>query len=152
MERLSHVDKHGKASMVDVSEKPKIRRTAIAKGALRCNPKTIELIEANSLAKGDVLGVARVAGISGGKITSQLIPLCHNIMIDAIGVEFTLLPDKVEIVATAKCTDKTGIEMEALTAVSLAALTVYDMCKAVDTSMVIEDIHLVEKRKEELNG
>ncbi len=152
MEKFSHVNKEGKASMVDVSEKPKIRRTAIAQGMIYCNEKTMQLIEENKIAKGDVLAVARVAGISGGKITSQLIPLCHNIAIDAISVDFITLPEGIQITATAKCTDKTGIEMEALTAVSIAALTIYDMCKAVDKSMRIEHIHLVEKTKEQLYG
>ncbi len=150
MKKLSHVDNQGKACMVDVSEKPKVRRTAIARGRIQCNPETITIIQENSMAKGDVLAVARVAAITGGKMTSQLIPLCHNIAIDGIHVEFTVLTDAIHIKATAKCTDKTGIEMEALTAVSIAALTIYDMCKAVDKSMRIGDIYLVEKTKENL--
>jgi len=149
-EGLSHVDGAGKAKMVDVSGKARVRRTAMAAGRVDLAPATVELVRANALAKGDVLAAARIAGIMAAKRTSELVPLCHNIEIEQVSVDLELLPDGVEIRARAICTDKTGIEMEALTAVAIAALTVYDMCKAVDKAMVVRDIRLVEKTKEEL--
>ena len=145
---LTHVDESGKARMVDVSAKPKVRRTARASGRIELAPATVELIRANGIEKGDVLAAARIAGISAAKRTSELIPLCHNISIDAVSIDLVVVADAVEISATAICTDKTGIEMEALTAVSVAALTIYDMCKAVDKKMVISGIHLDEKTKQ----
>jgi len=147
---LSHVDGAGKARMVDVSGKPRVRRTARAAGRIDLAPETMDLVRANALAKGDVLAAARLAGVMAAKRTSELIPLCHNIEIEQVTVDLELVADGVEIAASAICTDKTGIEMEALTAVSVAALTVYDMCKAVDKAMRIRDIRLVEKTKEEL--
>jgi cyclic pyranopterin phosphate synthase len=147
---LSHVDGAGKAKMVDVSGKSRVRRTARAAGRIDLAPATAELVRANALGKGDVLAAARIAGIMAAKRTSELIPLCHNIEIEHVAVELELVSDGVEISATATCTDKTGIEMEALTAVSIAALTVYDMCKAVDKSMVVREIRLLEKTKEEI--
>ena len=147
--RFSHVDQGGKARMVDVSRKPKVRRTASAFGKVYLRPETIRLIQENQIRKGDVLAAAKIAGISGAKRTADLIPLCHNISIDHIDLDFTVTGEAVEIRSCAVCTDKTGIEMEALTAVSLAALTIYDMCKAVDPSIRISDIHLVEKTKDE---
>ena len=150
-DRLSHVDGAGKARMVDVSGKSRVRRTARAKGRIDLAPATVALVRANALAKGDVLAAARIAGVMAAKRTSDLIPLCHNIEIEHVAVELELGPDGVEIEATATCTDKTGIEMEALTAVSVAALTIYDMCKAVDKAMVIRDLRLVEKTKESLS-
>jgi cyclic pyranopterin phosphate synthase len=134
--------------MVDVSSKPRTRRTATAAGRILMNPDTVRLIRDKLVQKGDALAVARVAGISAAKKTSGLIPLCHNIRIDAVSVDTALRDDGVEITARAVCTESTGIEMEALTAVSVAALTLYDMCKAADTGMRITDIHLVEKTKE----
>ncbi len=150
--KLSHITPDGKATMVDVGAKKPVRRTAIAQGNLLCQKKTVQLIQENSIAKGDVLSVARIAAITGGKMTSQLIPLCHNIAIDAIDIDFEFITGGIQITATAKCTDKTGIEMEALTAVSLAALTIYDMCKAVDKKMRIDGIYLVQKTKEPAKG
>lgn len=149
-EGLSHVDGAGKARMVDVSGKPRLRRTARAAGRIDLAPATVELVRANALGKGDVLAAARIAGIMAAKRTSELIPLCHNIEIEHVSVELELVADGVEISASATCTDKTGIEMEALTAASIAALTIYDMCKAVDKSMVVRELRLVEKTKEEL--
>jgi cyclic pyranopterin phosphate synthase len=149
-ERLSHVDHSGKARMVDVSGKPRVRRTARASGRIDLAPATVELVRANALEKGDVLAAARIAGVMAAKRTAELIPLCHNIEIENVAVELELVADGVEIAARAVCTDKTGIEMEALTAVSVAALTVYDMCKAVDKAMVIRDVRLVEKTKESI--
>jgi cyclic pyranopterin phosphate synthase len=147
---FTHLDEQGKARMVDVSAKPKVRRTAIASGRITMAPDTLRAIQESTVAKGDVLAVARVAGILGAKKTHELIPLCHAIEIDSVQVDFTLAERSVEITATAICTDKTGIEMEALTAVSTAALTIYDMCKALDKAMTIEDISLVDKQKEAL--
>jgi cyclic pyranopterin phosphate synthase len=145
---LTHVDGSGKASMVDVSGKPRVRRTARAACSIYMAAATIDLVRSNAIAKGDVLATARLAGIMAGKKTAELIPLCHNIEIDRIAVELAILADRIDITTEAICTDKTGIEMEALTAASLAALTIYDMCKAVDKSMHIENLRLLEKTKE----
>ncbi|MGO8696076.1 MAG: cyclic pyranopterin monophosphate synthase MoaC [Rectinemataceae bacterium] len=147
-ETLSHVDESGRARMVDVSEKPRTRRRARAAGRIDLSPATVALVRANAIAKGDVLAVARVAGIMAAKRTAELVPLCHNIEIEQVTVDLEVVDDGIEIVAAALCSDKTGIEMEALTAVSVAALTIYDMCKAVDKTMRIGDIRLVEKTKE----
>ena len=148
---FSHVDEHGKAKMVDVSSKPVIHRTASAEGMILCGKKTMDLIRDNQIKKGDVLTVAQIAGVMGAKQTAAMIPLCHNISIDQIVVELTPEEKGIRIRSKAVCTDKTGIEMEALTAVSVAALTVYDMCKAVDKSMEITGIRLLEKTKKEIN-
>ncbi len=149
-DRLSHVDDQGRASMVDVSRKVRVRRTARAAGRIDLAPATVALVRANGIEKGDVLAAARIAGIMAAKRTSELIPLCHNIEIENVAVELRLDDAGIEISATAVCTDKTGIEMEALVAVSVAALTVYDMCKAVDGGMRIRDIRLLEKTKEKV--
>jgi len=149
---FSHLDSNGKAKMVDVSSKPPVRRTASAEGRIMMSPKTLKMIRENTIAKGDVLSVAKIAGIQGAKQTSDLIPLCHNIEIDCIDLAFEFLEKGVRIHSTAVCTDKTGIEMEALTAVSIAALTIYDMCKAVDKSMKIEGIELIKKTKDQPSG
>jgi len=148
--KLSHIDEKGQARMVDVSAKPVIHRTATASGKIYCAPETMTLITENQIKKGDVLTTANIAGVMGAKQTSNLIPLCHNISMDQVTLDLTAEEDGVRITARAVCTDKTGIEMEALTAVSVAALTVYDMCKAVDKKMRIGDIRLLEKTKEEL--
>lgn len=144
---LTHVDSSGAARMVDVSAKAPVRRTAKARGKVSMAAATAELIRGNALAKGDVLAAARIAGIMGAKRTSDLIPLCHNIEIEQVTVDLRVVDDGVEIEATATCTDKTGIEMEALTAVSVAALTIWDMCKAADKGLRIESIVLMEKTK-----
>jgi cyclic pyranopterin monophosphate synthase len=144
---LSHLDAEGRATMVDVSRKPRVRRTARAAGSILLAPDTVRRIRDKLLEKGDALAVARVAGIAAAKRTADLVPLCHNIRIDQVTVDFTLGADRVDIVASAVCTESTGIEMEALTAVSVAALALYDMCKAVDTGMRITDIRLLEKTK-----
>ena len=145
--KLTHVDRSGNAQMVDVGWKPDTQREAVARGRVVMRRETLELIEANAFDKGDVLAVARVAGIMGAKNTSQLIPLCHPLPINKIGVEFDLnaADGAVEITATARTVGKTGVEMEALTAVSVAALTIYDMCKAVDRGMRIESVRLARK-------
>ena len=148
--RLTHVDEGGKARMVDVSAKPRVRRRAVARGRISLAPATVALVRENGLAKGDVLAVARIAGIMAAKKTSDLIPLCHNVEIEQVEVALAVEDDGIAIEATSLCTDKTGIEMEALTAVSVAALAIWDMCKAVDKSMKIGDIVLVEKTKEEI--
>jgi len=144
---FSHLDKDGNAVMVDVSAKPIVRRTARAEGRIFMSPETIQLIKEKLIKKGDVLTIAKIAGITAGKKTSDLIPLCHNISIDQISVDLVVEDTSILITAGSVCTDKTGIEMEALTAVSVAALTVYDMCKAVDKKMVISGIKLLEKTK-----
>ena len=133
--------------MVDVGSKPDTRREAVARGRVVMRRETLELIRANAFEKGDVLGVARIAGIMGAKNTSSLIPLCHPLPLNKVAVEFDLDKDDsaVEITATARTTGKTGVEMEALTAVSIAALTIYDMCKAVDRGMRIEAVRLARK-------
>ena len=144
---LTHVDRSGKASMVDVGHKPPTNRVAVARGSVRMKPETLALIKDNQIKKGDVLGVAMIAGITGAKSTSSLIPLCHPLPLDQVAVEFDLDEDEssVAITATAKTHGKTGVEMEAMTAVSVAALTIYDMCKAVDRGMRIEGVRLVRK-------
>ena len=148
--KFSHIDGEGNAVMVDVSAKPKVKRSAKAEGKIFLAPETLRLIKDQLIKKGDVLTVAKIAGITGGKRTSDLIPLCHNISIDQISVDMEIMNDHILITGSTICTDKTGIEMEALTAVSVAALTVYDMCKAVDKGMRISDIRLLEKTKEVL--
>ncbi|HET6486490.1 MAG TPA: cyclic pyranopterin monophosphate synthase MoaC [Spirochaetia bacterium] len=147
--KLSHLDEQGKARMVDVSGKPRVLRTARATGTVRMAAETVRLIRENQLQKGDALAVARIAGITGAKKTSELIPLCHGIRVDQVTVDLTLGEGRVEIESRVICTESTGVEMEALVAVSIAALTLYDMCKAVDKGMTIEAVRLLEKTKEE---
>ncbi len=147
MAELSHLDKDGKAAMVDVSAKAPSERVAVAKGSITMLPQTLALIQEGGVAKGDVLSVARLAGIMGAKRTPDLIPLCHPLALASVTVELTPDPDRaaIDIAATCKVVAATGVEMEALTAVAVAALTVYDMCKAVDRSMTIGEIRLVHK-------
>jgi cyclic pyranopterin phosphate synthase len=146
---LTHVDDQGKAHMVDVGGKMDTHRVAIARGRVIMQRETLALIRQNALGKGDALAVARIAGIMAAKKTSDLVPLCHPLMLTHVGVEFELAETDangvVEITATVETTGKTGVEMEALTAVSVAALTIYDMGKAVDRAMRLTDIRLVEK-------
>jgi cyclic pyranopterin phosphate synthase len=146
--KFSHLDETGAARMVDVGHKPAQRRTASAEGVVRCQPATLAALRDHALPKGDVITVAKIAGIQAAKRTDALIPLCHSLPLDSVDVEFSLEADAVRIRATASTTAKTGVEMEALTAVSVAALTIYDMCKAVDRQMVIGEIRVTEKRKE----
>jgi len=145
--RLSHIDADGKAVMVDVSDKDVTDRVATARGVVLMQPETMRLIQEGGVKKGDVLSVARLAGIMGAKKTPELIPLCHPLALNSIDVDLTLDPTRnaVEIAATCRVKGRTGVEMEALTAVSVAALTIYDMCKAVDRSMTLTDIRLTEK-------
>jgi cyclic pyranopterin phosphate synthase len=144
---LSHLDEQGRARMVDVGAKADTERVATARGRVRMQPETLALIQRGGVPKGDVLAVARVAGIMAAKRTGDLIPLCHPLPITAVEVDFTADEGAatLEVEATARIVGKTGVEMEALTAVSVAALTIYDMCKAVDRGMVIEAVRLVHK-------
>lgn len=147
-DKLTHLDSQGAAKMVDVGEKPDSERVARAGGFVYMKPQTLTLIQEGALKKGDVLTIARIAGVMAAKRTSELIPLCHPIPLTHIDVETVLNPDenRVELVATVKTRGKTGVEMEALTAVNVAALTIYDMAKAVDREMRITDVRLLEKR------
>ncbi len=150
--KLTHVDGSGRARMVDVSGKRVMRRTATADGRIGMSERTVKLIRRNGIQKGDVLAAARLAAVAGAKRTAELVPLCHNIPIDHVDIEFTLEKSAVVITARAGGDAKTGIEMEALTAVAIAALTIFDMCKAVDKGMVISDIRVREKQKSEIPG
>ena len=145
--KLTHVDERGRARMVDVGGKPEAERTATAEGVVRMSREAFDLVTAQAVAKGDVLAVAEVAGTMGAKRTGDLIPLCHPLGLDLVRVEAALEPELpgVRITATTKVTGRTGAEMEALTAVAVACLTVYDMVKAVDRGMVIEEVRLVSK-------
>ena len=145
MAELTHLDEQGHAHMVDVTAKADTSRTAIARGAILLAPETLQLLRDNAVPKGDALATARIAGIMAAKKTSELIPLCHPLPITKASVDLKLAEDRVEIEATVSVTGKTGVEMEALTAVSVAALTLYDMVKAVDKSAVITDIRLEYK-------
>ena len=144
---LTHFDAAGNAVMVDVSEKPVTARQAVARGIITMNAEAFAAVERGTVKKGDVLGVARIAGIMATKRTSELIPLCHPLPLTKVSVDFTLLPERqaVEAVCTVKTTGVTGVEMEALTGVSTALLTIYDMCKAVDRGMEIVDVRLLRK-------
>jgi cyclic pyranopterin phosphate synthase len=146
--KLSHVNAKGQARMVDVTEKEKTRRMAVACGRVKMKPATLDIIAKNLLAKGDVLAAARIAGIQAAKRTHELIPLCHPLGLTQVKVECRLNKAKsvVEITGTVRCADRTGVEMEALTATAVACLTIYDMAKAADKGMVITDIKLLEKR------
>ena len=146
-EKLTHFDERGAARMVDVAAKPETHRVAIAAGTIRMKPATLAIVLAGTAKKGDVLGVARIAAIQAAKRTSELIPLCHPVPLTSVAVDFR--PDEknavIECRATVECTARTGVEMEALTAVQVALLTIYDMCKAVDRGMTMDAIRLVEK-------
>ena len=151
--KLTHLDEGGRARMVDVGDKPPSKRTAVAEGRIAMSREAFDLVAAQGVAKGDVLAVAEVAGVMAAKRTGDLIPLCHPLGLDVVQVEARLddtLPG-VQVRATAKVTARTGVEMEALTAVSVALLTVYDMVKAVDRSMVIGEVRLVSKTKREVS-
>ncbi|MFP4469257.1 MAG: cyclic pyranopterin monophosphate synthase MoaC [Bacteroidales bacterium] len=150
MKKLSHTDEQGKANMVDVGHKPDQKRTAMAEGFIKLGEETLALIRDNQMKKGDVLTISEIAGIMGGKKTSELIPLCHPLAITKLDVKTEIAASGIKISSLARCTGKTGIEMEALTAVSVALLTVYDMCKAVDKNMEIGSIRLIQKTKEDL--
>ncbi|WP_338559037.1 cyclic pyranopterin monophosphate synthase MoaC [Paraclostridium sordellii] len=142
---FTHFNEYGKVKMVDVSEKNETKRVAIAKGSIKMNPKTIEMIKNNQMKKGDVLSVAQIGGITGAKKTWDIIPMCHNIFLTGSDIKFNILEDEIEVEATVSTVGKTGVEMEALTAASVAMLTIYDMCKAVDKEMVIGNIRVMKK-------
>ena len=142
---LTHLDEHGHALMVDVASKPDTARLAIARAEVLLSPETLQIVREGTAAKGDVLAVARVAGIMAAKKTPDLIPLCHPIMLASVKIDFDLQPDRIRIEARAKTTGPTGVEMEALTAASIAALTIYDMLKAVERGAVIQNIRLLHK-------
>ena len=148
MSELSHVDEHGDARMVDVGAKPESLREARARGAVLMRASTLELVRRNAVHKGDVLSVAKIAGIMAAKRTAELIPLCHPLPLTSVDLAFHLDADaaRIEIESLVRVMGRTGVEMEALTAVAAAALTIYDMCKAVDREMTITDIRLIEKR------
>jgi len=150
MNELSHINNEGKVNMVDVGDKPNQNRLAKAAGWIQLQPQTLELINKNLMKKGDVLTIAEIAGIQAAKETPRLIPLCHNLMLTKVEVKATMNENGVSVESMVKCTGKTGVEMEALTAVSVALLTIYDMCKAVDKSMVISQIQLMSKEKTDL--
>jgi cyclic pyranopterin monophosphate synthase len=145
--KFSHVNKDGKPTMVDISDKPDQRRMAIASGTILLNQVTVKAIEENSILKGNVLLTAQIAGIQSAKKTHEIIPLCHSLQLTKVDVDLRLLEDRLIATSTVKSVGQTGVEMEALQAVSAALLTVYDMCKAIDKEMVIVDIRLLEKTK-----
>jgi cyclic pyranopterin phosphate synthase len=148
MKTLSHTDKEGRARMVDVGGKETQKRKAIAAGFIQLQPETVQLVLENQIKKGDVITVAEIAGIQAAKRTYELIPLCHSLSLTKVLVNCSLNENGVEVTSEVRCNGQTGVEMEALTAVSTALLTIYDMCKAVDKEMVIENIRLIEKTKE----
>lgn len=143
---LTHLDEHGKARMVDVGGKAETQRLAVAEGRIAMSPAALEAIRDGNVPKGDVLAAARIAGIMAAKKTAELIPLCHPLALDAVHVDFALEADGVRVTASASLTGRTGVELEAMTAVSVALLTIYDMAKAIDKGMVISGIRLIEKR------
>ena len=147
-EKLTHFDERGSAHMVDVAGKAETHRVATAAGWIRMKPETLALVSSGTAKKGDVLGVARIAAIQAAKRTAELIPLCHPVALTAVAVEFSLdsAASRIECRATVECTARTGVEMEALTAVQVGLLTIYDMCKAADRGMVIDSVRLLEKR------
>lgn len=142
---FTHFNESGRAHMVEVSDKDETKRVAVARGTISMKKSTLDMIKEGGMKKGDVLSVAQIGGIMGVKKTSDLIPMCHNIFISGSDIRFNLLEDTIEIEAEVKTVGKTGVEMEALTAVSMAALTIYDMCKAVDKDMLISDIRVIKK-------
>ena len=148
MKRLSHIGGDGRAQMVDVSAKPQSVRTAVASGKILLRAETVALIEENKIAKGDVFATARIAGIQAAKRTPQLIPLCHTIPLSEVKIDIVTSNGGAKVTCTARTIAQTGVEMEALTGVCVALLTIYDMCKAVDKEMQISDVRLIEKSKE----
>ena len=150
MGRLTHIAADGRAQMVDVSAKPLSMRTAIARGNIRLQRKTLDLISKDQVAKGNVFATARIAGIQAAKRTAHLIPLCHTLPLSEVKVDIVTLQSGAEVTCTARTVAQTGVEMEALTGVAVALLTIYDMCKAVDKDMQLSDIRLLKKTKQEL--
>jgi cyclic pyranopterin phosphate synthase len=152
MRRLTHINPKGRAQMVDVSGKPLSARVAIAKGKIKLQRKTLELISEDQIAKGDVFTTARIAGIQAAKQTAQLIPLCHTLPLSEVRVDIVTSGNGAEVTCVARTVAQTGVEMEALIGVTIAMLTIYDMCKAVDKDMRISDVHLVVKTKSPVAG
>ena len=150
--KFSHTDEHGKARMVDVTGKPSQIRQASATGFIRLNSETIKLISENRVQKGDVLTVAEIAGIQAAKKTSELIPLCHPLSLTKVDVNTAIEKNGIRIISHVKCAGQTGVEMEALVAVNISLVTIYDMCKAVDRSMIMEDIRLISKEKKDIHS
>jgi cyclic pyranopterin monophosphate synthase len=148
MRRFSHLGADGRAQMVDVSNKPMSARTAVASGKISLRKETVDLIESNQVAKGDVIATAKIAGVQAAKQTAHLIPLCHTLPLGEVKIDIVISRDGAEVTCLAKTVAQTGVEMEALTGVAVALLTIYDMCKAVDKEMQLSEIRLVEKRKE----
>ena len=147
MKRLTHIDSDGRAQMVDVSAKPLVKRTAVARGKIRLQRETIDLIAKDQIAKGNVFGIARIAGIQAAKQTAQLIPLCHTLPLGQVKIDIVVAKDCAEVKCTAQTIAQTGVEMEALVGVTIALLTIYDMCKAADNKMQISDVRLLKKIK-----
>jgi cyclic pyranopterin phosphate synthase len=152
MKRLTHIDSDGRAQMVDVSAKPLSKRGAVARGKIRLQRETLDLIARDQIAKGNVFATARIAGIQAAKQTAQLIPLCHTLPLGQVNIDIVALKEGAEVKCTAHTVAQTGVEMEALVGVTVALLTIYDMCKAVDKRMVISDVHLVRKTKAHVRG
>jgi cyclic pyranopterin phosphate synthase len=152
MKRLTHIDSDGRAQMVNVSAKPLVKRTAVARGKIRLQRETIDLIAKDQIAKGNVFGTARIAAIQAAKQTAQLIPLCHTLPLGQVKIDIVASNDGAEVKCTAQTVARTGVEMEALVGVTIALLTIYDMCKAVDKLMVISEVHLIRKTKEHVRG
>lgn len=152
MKKLTHIDVDGRAHMVDVSAKPVSRRRAVARGNIRLQRQTLDLIAADQIAKGNVFATARIAGIQAAKQTAQLIPLCHTLPLGEVNIDIVTSDDGAEVKCTAQTIAQTGVEMEALVGVSVALLTIYDMCKAVDKQMAITEVHLAEKMKQPLRA
>src|SRR6266480_1345186 len=152
MRRLTHIGADGRAQMVDVSAKPLSARTAVATGKIRLQRETLDLISNEQIAKGNVFATARIAGIQAAKQTAHLIPLCHTLPLSEVKIDIVISNDHAEVKCTARTVAQTGVEMEALTGVAVALLTIYDMCKAVDKEMEISDVRLVEKTKSPITG
>ena len=148
MKRLTHITRDGGAQMVDISAKPLSRRRAVARGEIRLQRETVDLITRDQIAKGNVFATARIAGIQAAKQTAQLIPLCHTLPLGQVNIDIVASKDGAEVKCTAQTIAQTGVEMEALVGVAVALLTIYDMCKAVDKKMAIADVHLVQKTKQ----
>src|SRR5215813_5214780 len=152
MKRLTHISADGRAQMVDVSAKPLSKRKAVAGGKIRLQQETLDLIAKDLIAKGNVFATARIAGIQAAKQTAQLIPLCHTLPLGEVNIDIVASKEGAEVKCTARTIAQTGVEMEALVGVTVALLTIYDMCKAVDTQMAITEVHLVEKTKQPVRG
>ena len=148
MKRLTHITRDGRAQMVDVSAKPLSRRRAVARGEIRLQRETVDLIARDQIAKGNVFATARIAGIQAAKQTAQLIPLCHTLPLGQVNIDIVASKNGAEVKCSAQTIAQTGVEMEALVGVTIALLTIYDMCKAVDKKMAIADVHLVQKTKQ----